>query len=198
MHAQQGNKIVGNYIGTDKTGTADLGNGDDGVNISAAPNNTVGDTTVGARNVISRNEHGVVIYGAGATGNRVMQNVISRNDETGVAVSDDGAKGNRILSNSVFANGLLGIDLGADGPMANDPGDTDTGPNNLQNKPVLSSTRKGATGTTTVRGTLNSAPGKTFNVQFFSNPEGGGQEPPRLQVDYGRRNGQRLVRLLDD
>ena len=82
--------------------------------------------------------------------------------------------------------------------MANDPGDTDTGPNNLQNKPVLSSTRKGATGTTTVRGTLNSAPGKTFNVQFFSNPEGGGQEPPRLQVDYGRRNGQRLVRLLDD
>ena len=84
MHAQQGNKIVGNYIGADKTGTADLGNGDDGVNISAAPNNTVGDTTVGARNVISRNEHGVVIYGAGATGNRVMQNVISRNDETGV------------------------------------------------------------------------------------------------------------------
>src|SRR5215212_8820859 len=83
MHAQQGNKIVG-------------------------------DTTVGARNVISRNEHGFVIYGAGATGNRVMQNVISRNDETGVAVSDDGAKGNRILSNSVFANGLLGIDLGAD------------------------------------------------------------------------------------
>jgi hypothetical protein len=38
--------------------------------------------------------------------------------------------------------------------------------------PAHASAKKGATGTTTVRGTLNSTPNKTFNVQFFSNPEG--------------------------
>jgi CSLREA domain-containing protein len=141
-----GNKVMGNYVGPDATGTKDLG-GKAGVGIYFAPNNTVGGTTVGARNVISGNsETGVVIYGNNATGNR-------------------------ILSNSIFANGGLGIDLGEDGPSANDPGDKDTGANNLQNKPVLSSA-KNADGKTTVRGKLNSAPNRTFKVQFFSNPSG--------------------------
>jgi CSLREA domain-containing protein len=142
------NKVTGNYVGTDKSGTAPLGNGDSGVYIYDAPNNTVGGTTARSRNVISGNErNGVVVYG-------------------------DTATGNRILPNSIFANGLLGIDLGDDGPTANDPKDPDVGSNYLQNKPVLSSAKKGATGTTTVRGTLNSTPGKTFTVQFFSNPSG--------------------------
>ena len=89
-----------------------------------------------------------------------------------MAIYGDDATGNRILSNSIFSNGAIGIDLNADGPTANDPGDTDTGPNNLQNKPALSSAKKSATGTTTVRGNLNSTPDKTFNIQFFSNPSG--------------------------
>jgi len=72
----------------------------------------------------------------------------------------------------MFSNGGLGIDLYDDGPTANDSGDADTGANNLQNKPTLSSAKKRATGTTTVRGTLNSTPDKTFNIQFFSNPKG--------------------------
>ena len=100
-----------------------------------------------------------------------MQNVISANEYDSVALDVD-VTGIRILSNSIFANGDLGIDLGDDGPTANDPGDKDTGVNALQNKPLLSSAKKGATGTTTVRGTLNSTPGKTFQVQFFSNPSG--------------------------
>ena len=62
--------------------------------------------------------------------------------------------------------------MGYDGPTPNDSGDKDTGANGLQNKPVLSSAKKGATGTTTVRGTLNSTPNKTFTVQYFSNPQG--------------------------
>jgi hypothetical protein len=98
--------------------------------------------------------------------------VISGNEGSGVNIFGDTATGNRILSNSIYANGGLGIDLGDDGPTPNDPGDTDTGANGLQNKPVLSSARKSSTGTTTVRGTLNSTPGKTFQVQFFSNPSG--------------------------
>ena len=74
-----------------------------------------------------------------------------------------------MLQNSIYANGGLGIDLA--GTTTNDPGDADAGPNDLQNKPVLSSAKTSAT-STTVRGTLNSTSGKTIVVRFFSNPSG--------------------------
>jgi hypothetical protein len=171
-----GNRVTGNYIGTDKKGAALLGNNDKGVKIANASSNTVGGTVAAARNVISGNDYGVVITnGAGysAKDNRVLRNVISRNTETGVAIDSEGATGTRVLSNSVFANGLLGIAF-YDNPVptANDTGDADTGANGLQNHPVLSSARKSATGTTTVKGSFNSTPDRTFQVQFFSNPGG--------------------------
>ena len=50
---------------------------------------------------------------------------------------------------------------------ANDPGDGDTGPNNLQNYPVLTSAVT-AGGSTTGTGTLNSTPNTTFRVEFFA------------------------------
>jgi hypothetical protein len=52
----------------------------------------------------------------------------------------------------------------------NDTGDADVGPNNGQNFPVLTSAKNATT--TTVTGKLNSTPGKTFIVEFFSNPSG--------------------------
>jgi len=100
--------------------------------------------------------------------------------ELGGASATD-VSSNVILSNSIFSNGGIGINLidpGAlvpvgesEGPTANDPGDTDSGPNQLQNKPVLTSAR--AVGDKTiVEGTLNSHPDETYTVQFFSNPSG--------------------------
>ena len=44
---------------------------------------------------------------------------------------------NRIRENSIHSNGGLGIDLNDDGVTANDDTDSDTGPNSLQNYPVL-------------------------------------------------------------
>lgn len=144
-----GNRVVGNYVGTDASGKGDLGNSSHGVYISSAPDNAIGSTTAGARNVISGN------------------------GGDGVYITGDGATGNRVLSNSIFSNVGQGIDLvGADGPTTNDPDDPDAGPNNLQNKPVLTSAKKSATGTTTVKGTLDSTPNETFKLQFFSNPKG--------------------------
>jgi hypothetical protein len=146
----KGNRIMGNYVGTDKNGIVPLGNFSPGILINGPANNTIGGTLPGAGNVISAN--GSAYY-------------------EGVAIYGDGATGNRILSNSIFSNGALGIDLNADGSTANDPGDTDTGANGSQNKPVIRSAKTGG-GKTTVKGKLNSAPNRTFKVQFFSNPSG--------------------------
>ena len=86
--------------------------------------------------------------------------------------------GNRILNNSIFSNGNLGIDLDggpinppnpdADGVTANDRKDRDKGPNTLQNFPRLTSATTADPGITTIKGTLNSRPRKTFLIQFFS------------------------------
>jgi hypothetical protein len=74
--------IQGNYLGTDVTGTVALGN-NRGIQIHA-PNNTIGGTTVAARNVVSGNiQAGITIEGAG-NGNTVRGNFIGT-DRTGTA-----------------------------------------------------------------------------------------------------------------
>lgn len=144
------NRVLGNLIGLAPDGTSVRGNGVHGVLMnSGSSDNTIGGVTRGARNTIAFN------------------------DEDGVNV--DNGTGNRILPNSIFSNGSradeLGIDLFPDGPNANDPGDADSGPNNLQNFPELSSA-KTKEGKSTVKGRLNSASNKTFTLQFFSNSQG--------------------------
>lgn len=52
------------------------------------------------------------------------------------------------------------------GADANDPLDTDVGPNNLQNFPVLTSAASNAT-TSTIVGTLNSEATKQYRLEFF-------------------------------
>jgi hypothetical protein len=140
------NLVEGNFIGTNATGTGTLANLH-GVRIAGAIDNTVGGTVDAAANTISGNTN------------------------QGVFISScTCATGNRILRNSIFENGLLGIELGLleDGPTPNDKKDPDTGPNNLQNKPNLTSAT--TTGSNiTIKGTLNSTPNSTFTIQFFSN-----------------------------
>jgi hypothetical protein len=211
-----GNNIEGNYIGTTADGRGALGNTGDGVVIDIAPNNTVGGTAAGARNVISDNRFGVFISGSGATGNKVEGNRIGieadgtgdlGNDGDGViisagasnntiggttsaagnAISNNGADGvsissgtgNRILSNFIFSNTGIGIDFFPDGVTANDTDDPDTGANNLQNFPVISSAiRSNTTNFTTISGTLNSNPSQNYTIQCFvaaPDPSGNGE-----------------------
>ena len=84
------NLVAGNLIGTDVSGTKDLGNAHDGVVINdttdtgvvvaTTGNNTVGGTTATARNVISGNDaNGVAIVGATEVGNLVLGNFIGTN-----------------------------------------------------------------------------------------------------------------------
>jgi CSLREA domain-containing protein len=117
----------------------------------------------------------VIAFNAGGInvstgGTNVQGNTIRDNTADGVIISS--GTGNLVSRNSIFNNGTmathLGIDLvPANGVNANDLGDADTGPNNLQNFPVLTSATTDGT-TTTVTGTLDSAAG-TYTIEFFSN-----------------------------
>ena len=107
-------RIQGNLIGTDARGHLGAGNGRHGVRLTLdAWYVTVGGAAVGAGNVIA--------------GNR----------QDGVCVDGSQLRENPIRGNAIYANGDLPIDLGDDGPTANDPGDSDGGPNRLQNWPVV-------------------------------------------------------------
>jgi len=140
--------VSGNFIGTDITGTAPLGNGQNGIAIRLfSTGNTIG-------------------------GEAGLSNVIAYNGAAGVAIGSDPSDtsaGNRVSGNSIHDNGGLGIDLAGGGVTPNDPGDSDTGPNTLQNYPVLSSAVSDGI-STRVQGTLDSLPATTFTIEFFTSP----------------------------
>jgi hypothetical protein len=140
------NSVQSNIIGTDAARTATaLGNADSGIRIEGgAQNNTIGG---GASN----------------------ENTIAFNGADGITIRGNTTVSNRVLSTSIFANRQLGISFRGDNIVTfNDPNDADTGPNNLQNYPVLNTAVSNGTNTV-VRGTLNSIANATFNLQFFSN-----------------------------
>jgi hypothetical protein len=74
------NKIEGNYIGTDVSGNADLGNLGEGILVYiGARNNIIGGTIPGSRNLISGNDgRGIGMY-KGANANIVQGNFIGTN-----------------------------------------------------------------------------------------------------------------------
>ena len=109
----------------------------------------------------------------------------------GIWVHNSGAINNAILGNSIFSNAGLGIDLEFDGDPncvePNDNCDVDTGPNNLQNYPVLTSAISGG-GSIFIQGSLNSAASTTFRVEFFDN----------VQCDpFGNGEGQTFIGFSD-
>lgn len=141
-----GNTVQGNYIGTDVSGATGLGNGLNfpGVFIEGTCiNNLIGGTVAGAGNIIAFNQ------------------------APGVSVVTNSTR-DAILGNSIFSNSALGIDLEGDDVTANDNCDGDTGANNRQNYPVITSVTTGAT-TTTINGTLNSVAAADYRLEFFSN-----------------------------
>lgn len=137
-----GNLVQGNRIGTDAFGSVPLGNLANGVLVeNGAHDNKIGGAAAGAGNAIAFN---------GGDGIFV---------ETGT--------GNALLANSIRGNAGLGIDLAPDGVTNNDAGDADTGANNLQNFPELSSASSSGA-TTAVQGGLDSLPSTVFRVEFFA------------------------------
>ncbi len=138
--------VQGNLIGVARDGVASAGNGGHGVWIYNSDANIVG--------------------GAGYA----TANTIAFNRGKGVVVSRGWASttGNRILGNSIHSNGSLGIDLGNNGVTLNDATDSDTGPNNLQNFPIITGFASSG-GNVLLTGTLTSTASSTFRLEFFAN-----------------------------
>lgn len=84
----ENNVIKGNYIGTDISGTIDLGNAWIGILIKAgASSNTIGG--VGAGNMIAFNGgEGIVVEGADADFNKISRNSIHDNSGLGIQIWD--------------------------------------------------------------------------------------------------------------
>ncbi|HBB95280.1 MAG TPA: hypothetical protein DC054_07795 [Blastocatellia bacterium] len=146
-------KVMGNLIGTKADGISPLGNGRGITLANTASSTIIGGTVAGSANIIAFSSFGNAV------------SVEKQNKQNAIL-------GNSIFSNQSIAINGLGIDLsdnnGVGGVTPNDPGDADTGGNDLQNFPVLTSvTPSGAT--TTVQGTLNSTANTQFRVEVFSN-----------------------------
>lgn len=141
--------IQGNKIGTDPTGTfAVINNGDGIVLTDGSPSvgSAIGGTNPGEANTIAFS------CGQGIDFNQPTTDW-------------------SILGNSIYASSGLGISFNPrSGPTANDPGDADTGPNNLQNYPVITSAPVSG-GNATITGTLNSIANTQYRLEFFSNVE---------------------------
>ena len=121
-----GNRIQGNLIGTDVTGTQPLGNRDSGITIGSAKYNLIGGDFPGARNIISANaNNGVQIdRDDRASDNRIQGNYIGT-DVTGKLGLGNGLNGIAILGgdnnliggttadtrNVISANGANGVGL---------------------------------------------------------------------------------------
>ena len=139
-----GNELIqGNYIGTDETATLDLGNGGGGLAIGG-DDWTIGGTGPGEGNVIAFNH---------APG----------------GIANSGNQRAAIRGNRMFGNTPLGIELYPIGVTPNDPGDGDSGPNGLQNFPIINSVTPGAS-TTNIQGILNSTASTLFDIDFYSGP----------------------------
>lgn len=93
-------------------------------------------------------------------------------DEVGGGLRVRSAGGHAVRGNVIRANGQLALDLGDDGATANDAGDGDSGPNGLQNFPLLMP-YTALSGATVVAGTLNSRSNTTYRLDFYASGECG-------------------------
>jgi hypothetical protein len=157
-----GHLIQSNIIGLNALGTASIGNHYSGIFI-VGNTNTVGGAIAAAGNKVAASRYdGIYING---TGNTVRYNTIFRN--SGPGIYNYGGNANGLLTNSIYDNGELGIDIYPDNVNANDADDGDTGANNRQNFPTISSVTV-ASGSFTIAGSIDSLPSTQFRVQFFS------------------------------
>ncbi|MFN8015587.1 MAG: choice-of-anchor U domain-containing protein [Acidimicrobiia bacterium] len=190
--SSNGNKVQGNLIGTDYTGLVNpnITNGL-GISVTAGNHNLIGGTGVGEGNTIA---------GSSGAGIAVSEFLVENVGGPGVPMTltplSESIIGNSIYdinlfdfnsSMEAFGNMNQGIDnvkmidtsevsdfrpdaVELRGPTLNDIGDTDSGPNNQLNYPVLKSAQQiGQNLTITYDLDVAGSPTDDYRVEFFAN-----------------------------
>jgi hypothetical protein len=183
----RGNVIAGNRIGYGPQDQV-LGNTGNGVWLTNAQGNLLSPgNTIGANG-----RNGIELAGAYASQNQIAGNWIGGNHENGVwldggpdnriggnnapdlnhivgngahGVSVTASTNNSVLGNSIRDNHLMGINLG---PMGINNQEQDGMPNRYQNFPTLTNV---VAGSAHVDGFLQSAPLRSYLVEFFANDQ---------------------------
>jgi len=137
------NVVLGNYIGTDASGTGAQGNRFEGILLSdGASHNTIGSAQAGENNVISASgdtriwASGITLRGSGTASNRIIGNLIGvdatgtralGNSGNGIQISDDGGHtvggsrnvGTGPLGEGNLISGNLGSGISANNSVSN-------------------------------------------------------------------------------
>ncbi|MCG3157354.1 MAG: hypothetical protein DKINENOH_03986 [bacterium] len=172
---------------------------DGGQEVEVISRLAIGGATHSQANLIAWNPHTGIVIGAQLTESQITGNTITSNSSSGIHINGSTTantlliarnlihanfgvgisilgpgSGYSISQNVIYANDWLGIDLAVDyccqdGVTPNDPGDGDTGPNNLMNFPVLTSA-KTTNGKLIVKGTIDTPNPRSVTIEFFANP----------------------------
>ncbi len=194
-----GNTVIGNFVGTDINGTAELGNAGNGLTIAFGQNILIGGTTAGARNLISGNDlNGIAIFtenGCTVQGNFIGTDVNGTgplgNGDSGVVFNfaEDNLLGGVAsgAGNRIAFNGMAGVRILANvrntirrnsifsneglGIDISPPGvnPNDSGDGDGGPNNLQNFPVLTSVTASTIQGTLNSTPNTTFTIEFFSN-----------------------------
>lgn len=195
--------IQGNTFSSNATGTAYIPNMGGDIKVFDSPYLRIGGETSSYGNVIpqgisvesnSRNNTGLIIkhnllgisktgyvFPTGAERDGIFAEKVTgfpeisfntiTNFRSGIVVQMDSVF--PISKNKIYGNREMGIDLGDDGVTLNDNLDADSGPNGLQNFPVISNVVVqdfGAVKQLAFDVSLHSAPNKQYYIEVFSSP----------------------------
>jgi hypothetical protein len=147
--------VQGNTIGISADGTTPLPNNSHGIEVWGGGNNMIGGASPGA-------------------GNRIAYNGLGQQQIAANGVTIQSSTGNAILGNLIYRNRRLAIDLvggteNSFGVTENDATDSDTGPNNLQNYPLLTSASSSGD-RVLISGSITSTANTQYRIEFFSAP----------------------------
>jgi Concanavalin A-like lectin/glucanases superfamily/Immunoglobulin domain/Bacterial Ig domain/Immunoglobulin I-set domain len=185
------NRLEGNLVGTDVTGLLDLKNEITCVRLQDAPDNVIGGTVPGARNVISASKgSGIYLSGSGTTNVLIQGNFIGTDAAGGLDLGNsiygvriEGGANNLVGGTSAGAGNLIAynkysavlVDGGQCAILGNSIYENDAGislingGNSFPIRPVLTAATN-SLGATRILGRLNSTPNTTFRVELFASP----------------------------
>ncbi len=163
--AEDGTRIVGNVVSGNESGIGLTGRdarvSGNRIGLAASseapvPNSLYGISASGSGALVADNTIAYTSVGAGRFGHGILV---------------DAGSGNTLSRNVLFGNAGLGIDLAtmdeSIGPTPNDSAfDADSGPNGLQNHPLVGGAVVGAE--SVLSGSLDSAPLATFTIEVFA------------------------------